>query len=477
MTFPPQRRVSRTGLILGFALAVAVAAAVPLLAHPAQAATASGFWASSVTPKVSSSSDSEAIEVGLGFHSTIAGTVSGVRFFKGSKNTGTHLGSLWTKSGTELARVTFTGETATGWQQASFATPVRIAAATTYVIGYYAPKGHYADDTGYFTTQLHVGYLIAQVADTGMYLHGSGPRFPMNHHAGHNYWVDPVFAAGTPAPTSTAPTTPAPTSTAPTTPAPTSTAPTTPAPTSTAPTTPAPTSTAPGGAGVPAKVLDLTNWKLTLPVALGGSSSAAEIAQPQLGNYSLSPYFQVNTAGDGVVFQANAGGVTSSGSGYPRSELREMTNSGQSEASWSSASGTHRMTVVEASTHLPAVKPQVVTAQIHDASDDVVEIVADGTRSQASGAYSICVRYNGATQTPCMDSNYVSGTRYTIDLITGAGHIKVDYNGVQKFDFADSLGGLYFKAGAYTQSSPAKGDLPSAYGQVVIYGLQVTSGN
>ena len=37
-----------------------------------------------------------------------------------------------------------TGETASGWQEATFATPVSIAANTTYVAGYLAPKGHYS---------------------------------------------------------------------------------------------------------------------------------------------------------------------------------------------------------------------------------------------------------------------------------------------------------------------------------------------
>ncbi len=44
---------------------------------------------------------------------------------------------------------------------------------------------------------------------------------------------------------------------------------------------------------------------------------------------------------DGVQFRAPVDGVTTSGSSYPRSELREMTDSGSSEASWSSTSGTH----------------------------------------------------------------------------------------------------------------------------------------
>jgi hypothetical protein len=225
---------------------------------------------------------------------------------------------------------------------------------------------------------------------------------------------------------------------------------------------------------VPANALDLTNWKLTLPIAATGSSTAMEIKQPQLAAYSIDPYFMVDSSGAGVQFRAPVGGARTSGSSYPRSELREMTGGGTQKASWSTSVGKHTMTVTEGSTHLPAVKSQVVTAQIHDASDDVIEVVADGTRSNAPGTYSICLRYNGRTQNPCMDLYYTSGTRYTVRFNASGGHIKVLYNGIQKYDFKASRSGCYFKAGAYTQSNPSKGDLPTDYGNVIIYGLKVT---
>jgi len=38
------------------------------------------------------------------------GFITGVRFSKGVNNTGTHMGNLWSSSGTLLARATFTGE-------------------------------------------------------------------------------------------------------------------------------------------------------------------------------------------------------------------------------------------------------------------------------------------------------------------------------------------------------------------------------
>ena len=63
---------------------------------------------------------------------------------------GTHVGHLWTSTGTLLATATFTGETASGWQQVNFATPVAITANTTYVASYHAPNGHYSATDDYF---------------------------------------------------------------------------------------------------------------------------------------------------------------------------------------------------------------------------------------------------------------------------------------------------------------------------------------
>ena len=56
--------------------------------------------------------------------------------------------SLWNASGQLLAQVTFTGETASGWQNATFSSPVTIVPNTTYVVGYFAPNGHYSATRG-----------------------------------------------------------------------------------------------------------------------------------------------------------------------------------------------------------------------------------------------------------------------------------------------------------------------------------------
>ena len=81
---------------------------------------------------------------------------------------------------------------------------------------------------------------------------------------------------------------------------------------------------------------------------------------------------------------------------------------------------------------------------------------------------------NNGNNVGTLNANYSLGTAFTIQINVSNGYIQVLYNGSQKVDFANKGSGYYFKAGCYTQSNPSDGDSPSAYGQVIIYSLQVS---
>ena len=104
------------------------------------------LWSNSPTPSIVDSGDKQAVELGIKFTSDVNGQITGLRFYKSAANTGTHTAHLWSSSGQLLATATFTGETASGWQQVNFATPVAITAGTTYVASYYTTKGRYSVD-------------------------------------------------------------------------------------------------------------------------------------------------------------------------------------------------------------------------------------------------------------------------------------------------------------------------------------------
>src|SRR5438270_406429 len=119
------------------------------LAQPASCSPCT-LWASTSTPSTDDTGDASSIEVGVRFHSDAAGYISGIRFYKSVANVGPHIGSLWTTDGVQLGAVTFTSETTSGWQQATFSAPVAVTADTEYVASYHTSSGHYARDAFYF---------------------------------------------------------------------------------------------------------------------------------------------------------------------------------------------------------------------------------------------------------------------------------------------------------------------------------------
>jgi hypothetical protein len=136
------------------------------------------------------------VEVGVKFWSETDGVVAGIRFYKSAANIGTHVAHLWSVSGTLLASATFTGESASGWQEVKFSTPVPIRANTTYVASYHAPFGHYSGERHYFTRSLDNPPLHALAeavgSPDGVFDYGPG-AFPNSSFEATNYWVDVVF--------------------------------------------------------------------------------------------------------------------------------------------------------------------------------------------------------------------------------------------------------------------------------------------
>jgi poly(beta-D-mannuronate) lyase len=203
----------------------------------------------------------------------------------------------------------------------------------------------------------------------------------------------------------------------------------------------------------------LANWYLTLPIGTEGSPTT--IHPPQLAGFTQTPYIYAKDGG--LAFRAHAGGATTKNSAYPRSELREMI--GGKLAGWDNGVGTHCMRVRQAVTAIPSVKPHVVTAQIHDSSDDVVMVRLEGKH--------LFVEQEGRS-IGSLDENYTLGKVFTVVIESSGGRIRVHHDGVKKIDISRPAKGCYFKAGVYTQSNPSKGESPEAFGEVVIYDLQVS---
>ena len=151
------------------------------------------------TPSIVESNDTNSVELGFRFRSDVNGFVTGVRFYKGPSNTGTHLGHLWTNDGTLLASATFTNESASGWQQVSFPSAIAITAGTTYLASYFAPNGNYSINDLYFASSGADSPPLHALQDgvdgpNGVFSYSATPIFPSSTFQSRNYWVDVVFS-------------------------------------------------------------------------------------------------------------------------------------------------------------------------------------------------------------------------------------------------------------------------------------------
>ena len=180
---------------------------------PPPSGTYTNIWASSATPAHTDSFDSNAASLGVKFQSSTAGYINGIRFYKGGTgNGGTHVGELWSASGSLLAQATFTNESASGWQDVQLNGSVPISANTTYVASYFAPQGHYSYDAGTDPGGLTnaasnpplTAFSSGASGGNGVYAYGTSPEWPTQSYNASNYWVDVDFTTTYTAPASAA---------------------------------------------------------------------------------------------------------------------------------------------------------------------------------------------------------------------------------------------------------------------------------
>lgn len=171
------------------------------LVKPDAVSVSQTLWRLTDRPAIGAVQDNGAVNLGVRFSSTRAGYITGIRFYKDATNTGRHLANLWSASGQKLAEAAFTNETASGWQQVNFATPVKIAAGATYIASYLAPYGRYSATRDFFAaTGVTSGPLRAPASTSralnGVYAYRAVPQFPTKSSRASNYWVDVVFKPG-----------------------------------------------------------------------------------------------------------------------------------------------------------------------------------------------------------------------------------------------------------------------------------------
>ena len=148
------------------------------------------------TPGIASATDGIPYELGMKFQVARSGSITAVRYWKASGDTGTHVGRMWSSTGALLASVTFSGETASGWQQQTLTNPVGVHANTIYIVSVNIGSRYPFTDSGLASSIVNGD--IGSVADGSNGVYGSPLAFPTNAFRNSNYFRDVVFVPDAP---------------------------------------------------------------------------------------------------------------------------------------------------------------------------------------------------------------------------------------------------------------------------------------
>jgi hypothetical protein len=131
------------------------------------------------------------LEMGLKIRVTSAADLEAISFYKSPGETGTHTGRLWSASGQLLGSVAFTGESASGWQTQTLATPIPLTVGQVYTVSVGINQLFSMTSSG-LATEI-VGGVLRSVDDgqNGVFADAAG-TFPTDNWSESNYWVDAV---------------------------------------------------------------------------------------------------------------------------------------------------------------------------------------------------------------------------------------------------------------------------------------------
>ena len=280
----------------------------------------------------------------------------------------------------------------------------------------------------------------------------------------------------------------------------------------------------------PAEVLDLSCWKVTLPVSLTGGEKPTEFKEREIAKGAQhAEFFHVNEAGDGVVFRSPIKGIkTSNNTKYVRSELREMGRCGDAEINqkgvtennWVFGNNVSKQALLNAGgvdgtleatltvDHVTTTgeiwqQGRVIIGQIHAPDDEPLKIYYRKLPNHTTGSIWIAHEPNGGDDiifpmigpskpnywkqdAKDIPSSYDDGIAlgekfsYKVDVQGADMTVTISRDGkpdvVQKvdmqnsgYDQADQY--MYFKAGVYNQNRSGDAD---DYAQATFYKLDVS---
>jgi len=228
-------------------------------------------------------------------------------------------------------------------------------------------------------------------------------------------------------------------------------------------------------AAAPSTNFNLADWKLQ---TIDSSNLQADILAPALNAGYISPLFYTSTTDGSMVCKVPSNGGTTSGSTYPRVELRQMTGG----ANWALADATeHYLTAQCKVTDVATAKPQIIIGQIHG-SETNSELLKIRWTGYLPGQCILEARFerNDATQAEygvTLATGLSLGDMITYTVTMKNGTINCTVNGVTASQtctaaYFGSTDAYYFKAGNYFQyNNQTVPDPTLIYGKTQFYKL------
>jgi hypothetical protein len=183
------------------------------------------------------------------------------------------------------------------------------------------------------------------------------------------------------------------------------------------------------------------------------------------GGLSIPGYYELTAAGEVLMSSHPGGGKTSNNTNYARVEYRELERDGTTKAAWNPTTGRHYIKGRSAVDSLSGPRPEMVIAQVHDASDDTAMIYRrNATTVQAKIGDSVVATLDSGDSLTHFDD-------WMIEIVNGT--INFYWNNMSTPAHSAHFpptGAQYFKAGAYMQWNLSNGD--STIGKVRLVNLE-----
>ncbi|MEI6751828.1 MAG: polysaccharide lyase family 7 protein [Paludibacter sp.] len=221
----------------------------------------------------------------------------------------------------------------------------------------------------------------------------------------------------------------------------------------------------------PGSNFDLDSWILQ---TISSTNLFEEKLPPDLRNGFTNSLFYTNTVDGSLVFRVPSNGGTTSGSGYPRVEFRQVKNG----AYWNMTDTAEHFLTAQCKVMVVATaKPQTIIGQIHG-SETNSELLKIRWTGYLAGKCYVEARYqtNDATKSEYgvkLATGLSLGDIFNYTITMKNGTIVVTINGVSATqtyttEFYGTTDSYYFKAGNYLQYSSTDA---SIYGQNQFYKL------